>query len=53
MAELKYIELSFVFQECVILVESLKNRLHTMGKVSSFFWVSRKFVNHLVNVLSK
>lgn len=53
MADLKYIELSFVFQECVIRVESLKNRLHTKGKVSSFFWVSHYSVNHFVNVLSK
>lgn len=37
MAELRYIEFSFVFQECVILVESLKNRFHTKGEVSSFF----------------
>lgn len=53
MAELRYIELSFVFQECVILVESLKNRFHTKGKVSSFFCVSHFLANHLVNVLNK
>lgn len=53
MIELRCLELSFVFQECVILVESLKNRLHTKGKVFYFFWVSHYLVNHLVNVLSK
>lgn len=37
MAELKYTELSFVFQECVILVESLNNRLHAKGK--GFFFL--------------
>lgn len=36
MTESRYIELSFVFQECVMLVESLKNTLHTKGKVLLF-----------------
>lgn len=49
MAELRYIELSFVFQECTIRVESLKNTFHKKGKVSSFFLVSCFSANHLVN----